>query len=214
MTRAEFTKATQRAAWGRADGRCEASGTIYGLPATVVCGRDLRQGVEYDHLDPDANSKDASLENCRAVCPPCHRWKTSNRDRPLIAKTDHQQDKARGIMEAIYAYVTRRAENDYALLRVITERPEIEVKVERRVLQLDGTSTKGRIAKLIADGFLDVGVLNGSVVKELNRTGASTNSATVGRALQELVRDGFLTKERDESRTVKDMRVNIVGDRA
>lgn len=97
MSRREFTAETKRQAWKRGMGRCEASGTIYGLNATVVCGRDLTHGVEYDHVDPDANSKDNSLENCCAVCPKCHAWKTRFRDRPLIAKTNHQQDKARGI---------------------------------------------------------------------------------------------------------------------
>jgi hypothetical protein len=47
--------------------------------------------VEYDHLILDANSKDNSLENCRAVCPKCHAWKTANRDTPTAAKTVRQQ---------------------------------------------------------------------------------------------------------------------------
>lgn len=98
MSRKEFTKKTQRAAWTRSGERCEATGDIYGLPAGQRCGADLtRTGVHYDHIDPDANSKDNSLDNCCACCPSCHGWKTSNRDRPLIAKTNHQQDKVRGI---------------------------------------------------------------------------------------------------------------------
>ena len=97
MSRNEFTAKTQRAAWDRSGGACEAEGDAYGLGHGVRCGRDLRQGVEYDHVDPDKNSRDNSLANCAAVCPQCHRWKTSNRDAPLIAKTNHQQDKVRGV---------------------------------------------------------------------------------------------------------------------
>jgi len=97
MARNEFTKETQRQAWKRSGERCEAEGQIYGLPPGIRCNADLNLGVNYDHVDPDANSKDNSLENCCACCPKCHLWKTSHRDRPLIAKTNHQADMQRGI---------------------------------------------------------------------------------------------------------------------
>lgn len=97
MSRAEFSQKTKDKAWERAGGRCEAEGELYGLPPGVRCNVDLMlSGVEYDHRDPDKNSRDSSLANCVCACPKDHRWKTSNRDRPLIAKTDHQQRKARG----------------------------------------------------------------------------------------------------------------------
>lgn len=97
MTRREFTNKTKRAAWERSGGICEGEGPIVGLPPGIRCARQLSHGVVYDHDDPDANSKDNSLENCRCLCPVCNRWKTDKRDRPLIAKTNHQQDKHRGI---------------------------------------------------------------------------------------------------------------------
>lgn len=97
MSRNEFTAQTKRDAWTRSGEVCEAQGAIYGLASGVRCTADLNLGVHYDHVDPDANSKDASLANCCACCPKCHRWKTSHRDAPLIAKTNHQQDMAQGI---------------------------------------------------------------------------------------------------------------------
>lgn len=98
MSRREFSRKTKRQAWDRSGGRCEAVGAIYGLPAGLRCIADLmRTGVNYDHVDPDANSKDNSLDNCAAVCPPCHKWKSGKRDVPMIAKTVRQQDAARGI---------------------------------------------------------------------------------------------------------------------
>jgi 5-methylcytosine-specific restriction endonuclease McrA len=99
MSRKEFSNPTMRAAYDRSGGVCEATGDIYGLPEGQRCATPLTLGVEYDHIDPDANSKDNSLENCCAACPKCHRWKTSNRDAPLIAKTNHQQDMARNIKQ-------------------------------------------------------------------------------------------------------------------
>lgn len=89
--RREFSTKTRKEALKRSGLRCEATGEWYGLPAGERCTANLGLGVEYDHLILDANSKDNSLENCRAVCPKCHRYKTSNRDVPTAAKTVRQQ---------------------------------------------------------------------------------------------------------------------------
>ena len=97
MSRREFTKPTKREALARSGLQCEAVGSWYGLPAGQRCGCDLAYGVEFDHIDLDANSKDNSLANCAAVCPACHRFKTTKHDIPLAAKTVRQQDKHNGI---------------------------------------------------------------------------------------------------------------------
>lgn len=98
--RREFTKQTRRDALNRSGFLCEAIGAMYGLPAGQRCNAPLSAGVEYDHIVLDANSKDNSLENCAAVCPKCHRWKTSNHDVPMAARTVRMQDKAHGIRTA------------------------------------------------------------------------------------------------------------------
>lgn len=98
--RREFTKATKRAALARSNGNCEAVGVWYGLEPGRRCGASLSGGVEFDHIILDANSKDNSLENCAAVCLPCHRHKTAKHDTPTAAKTLRQQDRALGIKAA------------------------------------------------------------------------------------------------------------------
>lgn len=85
--RREFSSKARKLALARSGRRCEAVGTWYGLPAGERCRNNLAYGVEYDHVILDANSKDNSLENCAAVCPKCHDWKTRNRDTPTAAKT-------------------------------------------------------------------------------------------------------------------------------
>lgn len=90
--RREFAAKTRKEALRRSGLICEATGDWYGLPAGQRCATSLSLGVEYDHLILDANSKDNSLENCRAVCPKCHGWKTANRDTPTAAKTVRQQN--------------------------------------------------------------------------------------------------------------------------
>lgn len=98
MTRtAEFDKPTKRLALKRSGGLCEASGPRYGLPEGQRCNISLAYGVIYDHDDPEANSKNASLENCRCICPASNRFKTDKTDIPMIAKTVRMQDKDNGI---------------------------------------------------------------------------------------------------------------------
>lgn len=100
MPRKEFTKPTKRDAIKRSGGLCEAIGEWYGLEVGQRCNAPLSYGVEFDHIDLDANSKDNSLSNCAAVCKRCHSHKTRHRDIPLAAKTLRQQDKANGIKKA------------------------------------------------------------------------------------------------------------------
>lgn len=93
----EFSKATRQAAWDRSGERCEASGKLYGFPPGVRCNADLNLGVEYDHVNPEANSKDSSLENCCAACPKCHHYKTHKIDKPRISKTTRLLEKRRNL---------------------------------------------------------------------------------------------------------------------
>jgi len=92
MARLEFSSVTRKQARARSGMRCEAIGAFYGLPNQQRCNADLTTaGIEYDHFILDHNSKDNSLANCRAVCPKCHRWKTSHIDVPTAAKTKRQE---------------------------------------------------------------------------------------------------------------------------
>ena len=97
MSRNEFSKPIKRLALKRSGGLCEASGAMYGLEPNHRCDMPLSHGVEFDHVILEANSHDASLENCAAVCLKCHDWKTAHTDIPTAAKTVRQQDKSLGI---------------------------------------------------------------------------------------------------------------------
>lgn len=97
MSRAEFSKETKRLALKRSGKLCEATGAWYGLKPGQRCNMPLSRGVEFDHIILEANSHDNSLENCAAVCIPCHKIKTAKHDTPTAAKTVRQRDKADGI---------------------------------------------------------------------------------------------------------------------
>jgi 5-methylcytosine-specific restriction endonuclease McrA len=95
VSRVEFTNATKRDAFMRAEGRCEGK-----LLCGERCNVRLRSGgVHYDHITPTWLSGDNSLENCQCLCPPCHREKTGKRDAPMIAKTKRQRDRDQGIKQ-------------------------------------------------------------------------------------------------------------------
>ena len=114
--------------------------------------------------------------------------------------------------ERLYqAIKSRLIEEAPGLIRVLAEKPELDIIVTRRKIEADGSSLKGRITRLMAAGFYDGGKTNSATRKELQRTGPDSNNANIGRVLDELVACGFLTRESgDAFTTVPDMRVNIV----
>lgn len=79
MIRREFTKATKKAAYERSRGIC----------GECKLSLDI-WGVEYHHKD--SRSNDNSLENCLAICIPCHRRITKEL-RPLVDKATRIREK-------------------------------------------------------------------------------------------------------------------------
>ena len=103
--RREFSAATRRAAWQRANGRCEGlvradtgiaddpTAPYDYLPALKRCNSPIDLGeFHYDHIDPDWFSKDDELSNCQLLCRECHRRKT-RKDIRNIAKSKRLRDK-------------------------------------------------------------------------------------------------------------------------
>lgn len=84
--RREFSQATKKEAWARAQGKCEKCGLPF----------DGRR-PEYDHVLADGLYGEPTLENCEVLCPPCHRIKTHEHDRPLMQKADNIAKKNAGM---------------------------------------------------------------------------------------------------------------------
>ncbi len=93
--RREFSKPVKREAFARAGGRCEATfseDAIY-----MRCATPLTIGkYHYDHIIPDGQGGEPTLENCAVICHPCHKLKTRG-DIKAIAKTKRIQDRHHGI---------------------------------------------------------------------------------------------------------------------
>ncbi len=101
MTRLEFTAETKRQAYTRSRGVCECH-RIPVLRRPQGCGVILGTGnCFYEHIEPDAIKQDNSLENAACLCRTCWREKTAKYDRKIIAKSNHQRDRARGISRTL-----------------------------------------------------------------------------------------------------------------
>lgn len=103
---------------------------------------------------------------------------------------------ANQLYEMIKARLVKEAP---ALLRVLAVKPEIEVSVERKVLNVDGSSLRGRISRLIAEGFFEGGKSQSNVRTELKRRGPEPNFGNLSREMDTLHRDGFLVRESDNT---------------
>jgi len=117
-----------------------------------------------------------------------------------------------GDEEALFQrFKARLMQEAPAVIKLLTLKPEIEVSVERQILQVDGQSLRGRLAKLIADGFFDVGRTNREAVKELARTGKTAHDSNVLREVRELISMGFLYRTAgDRFQAVANAKVNVV----
>ena len=94
----EFKRNTKDERLAHSGGFCEAEGPLYGLAVGQRCNTDINGRVEFDHfIALGIGDADNSFANCRAVCPACHRFKTSKHDVPKAAKTKRQADKNSGV---------------------------------------------------------------------------------------------------------------------
>lgn len=86
---------------------------------------------------------------------------------------------------------------DPVFVQLLAQRPELVVEFTPRRVTLQGDTLKGRIARLMASGWLGVTRTTGAVRTELKRTGTEPNGGNLSTALGEFVRDGFLTRDGD-----------------
>jgi 5-methylcytosine-specific restriction endonuclease McrA len=87
--RREFPAKVKLAAWDR----CQRDGK----PHCEGCGLRIVGVPEYDHIKPDGLGGEPTLENCAVLCGKCHRIKTHEEDRPVMAKADRQMKAHAGV---------------------------------------------------------------------------------------------------------------------
>jgi len=112
--------------------------------------------------------------------------------------------------EVLYSKIKARAAADPGLLSVLAGKPEIEVRVERRKIEMNGETLGGQCAVLISEGFFDGEQTGNSAFNELKRRGRSVAKRSVYRELDKIAGLGFLTKETGGYKAVPGMKVNVM----
>ena len=98
-TRNEFSSATKRAAFARANGICECHLIPHVFPQP--CGRPVGEGnTWFEHIDPDRISGRNDLANCAVLTKTCGRYKSARYDLPIVARVRKREDRSRGIKPA------------------------------------------------------------------------------------------------------------------
>lgn len=87
--RTEFSKKVKLAAYMRC--------LVDGKPHCEICHLPILGIPEFDHVKPDGLGGEATLQNCMVLCGKCHRRKTHEEDRPVMAKADRQFKAKAGI---------------------------------------------------------------------------------------------------------------------
>lgn len=113
--------------------------------------------------------------------------------------------------ESLYQAIKKRLmEEAPALVRLLTFKPEIELKIERRVIQMSTESLDGNVAKLLHDGFFDEARGNAETVNELNRRGWKTIAPRMSDAFARFNKMGLLYNESGKYRAVEGAKKQVV----
>jgi len=100
-------------------------------------------------------------------------------------------------MEEIYGYIKSRAQDDPGILRLLSKKPELRVRIEPKVLEVDEDSARGQVTKLIHEGFFKEPRNGNSACEEiLEKRRFKGARVSVYRALDDIAGMGFLVKDK------------------
>jgi len=104
-----------------------------------------------------------------------------------------------GDLEKLYQAIKRRLiqelPKDPEVIRIVLSQPDLQVRVERKVLEIKGDTPQGRFAQLIAEGFFDQPMPANAAFMELRRRGASIAMPSVSNFCRSFATDGYLLIE-------------------
>ncbi|HEU0081864.1 MAG TPA: hypothetical protein VFQ87_03255 [Bradyrhizobium sp.] len=178
---------------------------VGGLQVVTLDELDRRLDEQPEEVDDMGKEAEAKLDRVIALLESQHR-------RPPPATSPAAAAGAVVDEDALYERFKARLLADApALLRLTTIAPEIEVTRERKIIKIDGSTLRGRVAKLIADGFFAAGKSNRETVNELARTGRTAHDSNVSKELTELISMGFLYRTAgNRVQQTTEARVNVV----
>lgn len=114
-------------------------------------------------------------------------------------------------IDYIYSIVKDRLASEApGIIKLLTVKPELEVKVERETVTINNSKWLGRVAGMIAEGYFDSPRKAGDVFREASRRGMTGVAPRADEACKSLWSMGFLTREEQGFLAVKGMKVRIV----
>lgn len=116
------------------------------------------------------------------------------------------------LLERVYQQFRNRMIDDLradpVFVELLAARPEIEVLIEPRRIQIEASTTRGRVARLMASGWFKTTRATGAVRTELARTGPDPGGGgTLSDILAAYVKDGFLVREGTGYQAAPDLKV-------
>jgi len=116
-------------------------------------------------------------------------------------------------LDAIYAFVMAKAAKDPGMLQLLTQRPELAVKIQRPVIEIDGSTLYGRICQLVSEGYFAKPQATKTAAAEAIRRGwchPKTPIMRITEPLEKLAGLGFLTRETEGYQAVPGMKIKIL----
>ena len=128
---------------------------------------------------------------------------------PARSKSKEQDQE-----QELYDSILARLLKEPAVIEIKYRKPQIDVREEIERVEVDGKTLRGRIAKLIAEGFFDEPINANRVWKELERRGCTQANVNVYKECARLAEMGFLTKEDVGGQlgyqAVEGMKINVI----
>lgn len=167
--------------------------------------------AEMAQLRSDLRVAEGELKRLRAAKPA-----PAVRQSPAFVGTPAPSHSEPGDINGFYEQFKSRLITDIDAIKslaVLQAKPEIEVKIDRPTLRIEGTSLQGRIATLIAEGWMDQPRNTKEVFNEGRRRFNLANPAAprLAEQLSALHTMGFLARNDDGNyQAVEGMKVRIV----
>jgi len=110
-----------------------------------------------------------------------------------------------------FAEFVRRLREHPEVIALVAQQPDLRVRVDRPVVEMDGSTTIGRVAILIHQGFFNSPTNSASVLREFKARGwirEKAGYAELIKPMKEITEMGFLRVESGSYQTVPGMKIH------
>jgi hypothetical protein len=190
-----------------------------GHPETVSGAHELSPGADSGETDGDetmwkerfdkdqAEIRQLKIDLAKATHEPVSVWSPNGQ-----RVADEKITATFPSIDSLYAQIRERAiaEKDPAILRLLVSQPELRVKIEPKVLEVDESSARGQVAKLIHEGFFtEPRNGNGVCTELLDRRRFKGARVSIYDALNDIAGMGFLVRDSQKQYKATGVKVTV-----